>query len=67
MNEPYILEIIRQGSIVIDNKEYKIEKAFDGCRCCYFKRFPNFSKCTNTIAQKICCSAGGRILTEIKD
>lgn len=67
MNEPYIIDLIRQGSVVIEDKEYKIEKSFDGCRGCYFRRFNNFSKCTNTIAQKICCSAGGRILTEIKD
>lgn len=67
MNEPKYLEMIRQGVVNINGDDFKIIRAYDGCRGCHFRQFENFSGCLNNVAQGICCSAGGHILRKISE
>lgn len=53
MNEPRYLEMIRQGVVNINGDDFKIIRAYDGCRGCYFRQFENFSGCLNNVAQGI--------------
>lgn len=41
MNEPKYLEMIRQGVVNINGDDFKIIRAYDGCRGCYFRQFEN--------------------------